>query len=347
MEKEINSDIIIVGGGIAGILTAFSLLKYDPSIKLTLIDNQFHAAAWRIAAGIINPVAGKRIVKTANIDLLMSSLLDCNAALHYQTGKHYFFSMPIVRVFRDQSEQLSWDKKIQKEDYHAWLSPYSQTLLPIHTPHGAGIIHGGGRLDIVGLIHDIKAWLSTQCTILHNTFHQEISFSSEQTIIMCYGWEMMYNPYWSWLPFAPFKGEVLTVKMPSDFSSTFILNNGTYFLPLTNGTARIGATIEHDALTYTPTEQAREELLSDFTDMTNIIPDVLAHHVGIRPGIEDRYPVIGSHPMHKNIMIVNGLGGRGALYGAFCAQSITDNILLNNPILPEYSVERYYYRFAL
>ncbi len=347
MEKKIKSDIIIVGGGIAGMLTAFSLLHNDSSVKLTLIDNGFHAAAWRIAAGIINPVAGKRIVKTANIDLLLSSLLDCNNTLHHLTGKHYFFPMPIVRVFRDQSEQLSWDKKIQKADYHAWLSPYSPPLLPIHTPHGAGIIHGGGRLDIVGLIHDISAWLSAHCTIIHDTFSPKIPFSSEQIIIMCYGWEMMYSPYWSWLPFAPFKGEVLTVQMPPDFSSTFILNNGTYFLPLANGTARIGATIEHDTLTYLPTEQARRELVADFVSMTNISPHIIAQHVGIRPGIEDRYPVIGSHPIHKNIMIVNGLGGRGALYAAFCAKSITDYIQHNNPVLPEYSVERYYHRLAL
>ncbi len=64
MEKKINSDIIIVGGGLAGMLTAFFLLQHDSSIKLTLIDNGFYSAAWRIAAGIINPVAGKRIVKT-------------------------------------------------------------------------------------------------------------------------------------------------------------------------------------------------------------------------------------------------------------------------------------------
>lgn len=346
MEKKINSDIIIVGGGLAGMLTAFFLLQHDSSIKLTLIDNGFYSAAWRIAAGIINPVAGKRIVKTANIELLLSSLHHSNSLLNQYTGKNYFYPMPIVRIFRDDSEQLSWNKKIQREDYLGWLSPYTSTSFPIYTPHGAGIIHCGGRLDIIGFVNDITAWLSMHCTILHDTFFPDTSlFSSNQLIIMCYGWEMMYNPLWSWLPFAPFKGEVLTIEMPCDFSQSPILNNGTYFLPLKNGTARIGATIEHDTLTYTPTEQARQELLTDFTAMTGIIPHVLAHHAGIRPGIEDRYPVIGKHPVHSNTMIVNGLGGRGALYAPYCAHAITDLLLHNAPIPHEYSVERYYHRF--
>lgn len=345
MEKKINSDIIIIGGGLAGILTAFSLLHEDPSIKLTLIDNGFHAAAWRIAAGIINPVAGKRIVKTANIDILLSALHQCNSLLHEYTGISYFFPMPIVRVFRDESEQFSWSKKSQRDDYQAWLSPYTPTSLPLHTPFGAGIIHQGGRLDIRGFINAITLWLSARCTMIHEAVFPHTVHSSEQTIIMCYGWEMMSNPLWAWLPFAPFKGEVLTVAMPSGLPGSSILNNGTYFLPLENGIARIGATIEHDTLTYEPTEQARKELLADFTAMTGITPHVLAHQAGIRPGIEDRYPVIGRHPAHNNIMVVNGLGGRGALYAPFCATTIMQYILHNTPIPLEYSVERYYHRF--
>lgn len=345
MEKKINSDIIIIGGGLAGMLTAFTLLHEDPTIKLTLIDNQFHAAAWRIAAGIINPVAGKRIVKTANIDVLLSALLQCDSLLQNYTGQSYFFPMPIVRVFRDESEHISWKKKSERDDYQAWLSPYIPSSLPLQTPFGAGIIHQGGRLDIKGFINAILLWLSARCTVIHETVFPHTVHSSEQTIIMCYGWEMMYHPLWAWLPFAPFKGEVLTVRMPPDFSSRFILNNGTYFLPLTNGTARIGATIEHDTLTYEPTEQARKELLADFTAMTGITPHVLAHQAGIRPGIEDRYPVIGCHPIHKNRIIVNGLGGRGALYAAFCAKTLTHFLLHNTPIPLEYSVERYYHRY--
>lgn len=342
------ADILIIGGGLAGVLTALNLYRKNESITIEIIDNNFPHAAWKIAAGIINPVSGKRIVKTANIEEILSTLHELNSFVYEKTNTSFFKTKPILRIFRDENELQYWNKKTaREEEYGSWLEN-TPTPKRIIAPYGCGIINKGGYLDIKGLLSAIRTMISdrvlfTNVPYVSNQFQKYRN--SYDTIIMCYGWEMMSDPLWRFLPFAPFKGEVLTVKMPDSISEQYILNNGTYFLPLGNGTARIGATIEHDELHYKTTEKAKSTLLDDFYAMTGIIPETLAHDTGIRPGIEDRYPVIGKHPEINNLYILNGLGGRGALYSPHCASILSDFFTMGREIPRLYTVDRYYHLY--
>ncbi len=62
-------DYLIIGQGIAGTFLSYYLEKENRSFFV--IDNNKPSAASRIAAGIINPVTGRRLVKTWMIDELL------------------------------------------------------------------------------------------------------------------------------------------------------------------------------------------------------------------------------------------------------------------------------------
>jgi glycine/D-amino acid oxidase-like deaminating enzyme len=66
-------DYLIIGQGISGTWLSYYLEKANRSF--IVIDNDQPNSASRVAAGIINPVTGRRIVKTWMIDELLSFLI--------------------------------------------------------------------------------------------------------------------------------------------------------------------------------------------------------------------------------------------------------------------------------
>ncbi|HKC36540.1 MAG TPA: FAD-dependent oxidoreductase, partial [Chitinophagaceae bacterium] len=68
-----QTDFLIIGQGISGTWLSYYLQKANKSF--IVIDNDQPNAASRIAAGIINPVTGRRIVKTWMIDELLTFLV--------------------------------------------------------------------------------------------------------------------------------------------------------------------------------------------------------------------------------------------------------------------------------
>lgn len=58
---------LIVGQGIAGSVLAWTLLQRGAKVQLA--DPKLRSSSSRVAAGIINPVTGKRFVKSWNFDL--------------------------------------------------------------------------------------------------------------------------------------------------------------------------------------------------------------------------------------------------------------------------------------
>ena len=59
-------DILIVGQGLAGSLLAWSLIQRGQTV--CVVDDKHPNAASRVAAGLINPITGRRLVKSWNID---------------------------------------------------------------------------------------------------------------------------------------------------------------------------------------------------------------------------------------------------------------------------------------
>ena len=74
MEKQGNSDFnmkvdyLIVGQGLAGTTLAFHLLKSNK--KIFILDDCDSTSSSRVAAGLFNPITGKRNVKTWKADIL-------------------------------------------------------------------------------------------------------------------------------------------------------------------------------------------------------------------------------------------------------------------------------------
>src|SRR5215204_1571960 len=67
-----HTEFLIIGQGISGTWLSYYLQKANKSF--VVIDNDQPNSASRVAAGIINPVTGRRIVKTWMIDELLSFL---------------------------------------------------------------------------------------------------------------------------------------------------------------------------------------------------------------------------------------------------------------------------------
>ncbi len=42
---------------------------------------------------------------------------------------------------------------------------------------------------------------------------------------------------------------------------------------------------------------------------------------GVRPTVKDRRPLIGTHPMHSQLHVLNGLGTRGVMLGPAMAKA--------------------------
>src|SRR5690242_11970068 len=68
-----NFEFLIVGQGICGTWLSYYLQQEKRSF--VVIDNKQENSASRVAAGIINPVTGRRIVKTWMIDELLEFMV--------------------------------------------------------------------------------------------------------------------------------------------------------------------------------------------------------------------------------------------------------------------------------
>src|SRR5688572_23582157 len=105
----IKTEFIVVGQGISGTFLSWYLRNAGRSF--VVIDNNDPASASRVAAGIINPVTGRRIVRTWMIDTLLPFIQDAYKNFGNELGIDiiekkktidFFPSPQMLNAFRDR-----------------------------------------------------------------------------------------------------------------------------------------------------------------------------------------------------------------------------------------------------
>ena len=342
-------DFLIIGQGLAGSALGYRLIQEGK--KVILIDQPEENKSSRVAAGLFNPVTGRKMVKTWKGELLFPDIIPFYQELEQVTGKKFLTLQTIYRPFLSIEEQNEWMghssdpeiqpflNKIEVESQHASLKD----------SFGGVLLQNSGWLDIPTLLDGMATFFGDR--LVQEEFQEkELVQEGEswqykqwraKALIYCNGLGAMRSRFFSFLPFAPVKGEILELKQ--DFNPPFIVNRGVFRVPLPNGNFRVGSTYTWHDLEEGPTATAQKELLDKLTEVVRVpVEEVVAHRVGIRPATKDRKPFLGKHPEAPHVYVFNGFGAKGvSLVPHFSAQ-MRDFLLENKPLAVEVSISRYF-----
>ncbi len=337
-------DYIIVGSGLAGIAFAETLLQNNKSF--VVFDNHSQNSS-KIAGGLYNPVILKRFsqVWEANKQLALAETFyeGIEAKLSVQVD----FKMPIYRKFFSVEEQNNWFAASDKPA----LAPFLSTTI-VHTnytaidsPYGYGEVLHTGYVDTGILLESYHAYLKQENLLKEVAFdYNQLTVTEDyleyhdvksKHIVFAEGFGMHTNPFFSYLPLDGTKGELFVIRAP-DLDLDVIVNTSVFILPMGDHLFKVGATYNWEDKTCTPTEEGKQELIDRIKEILTCDFEIVDHFAGVRPTVKDRRPLLGTHPQHQNIHILNGLGTRGVMLAPAMAldlyASIEDGLPLDRTV---------------
>lgn len=341
-------DFLIIGQGLAGSLLAWELIQRNK--KVIIIDNGTENASL-MAAGLINPVTGMRFVKSTDVDHLLPTAKSYYQKLTDYFQQTFYIEKPLLRILTHQNQLKACQKRLRQSEYH----PYIDSIIPnaplVKTSFGILIQKQTGYLLTRPLLNALKQYFISSNAYFKTTMkYSDIEFTpylhwknfQPSHIIFCEGHSATNNPWFSWLPFQPVKGEIITANAPIKLPQT-ILNYGHWLIPLDSYQFRTGATFDRESLDTTITEKAKAKLLES---LQHVCPDISAgnkiiQQAGIRPTTLDKLPFIGGHPVHPKLLIFNGFGAKGSLQIPWYCQCLANHLLKNAPIPSHSNILRF------
>ncbi|MBV1951699.1 MAG: FAD-binding oxidoreductase [Cycloclasticus sp.] len=353
MPSKKHIDFLIIGQGLAGSLLGWQLIQQGKHILIA--DPCLQQTTSRTAAGLINPITGKRLVKTNGLEHYLPSAKKLYQSLSEFFKQPFLHPLKQVRVFKSNDEVLQWEKRQQQADYAPFLGsrldPSTKDYLRQNTIGGFEQKQCA-YLDTVPLLDQLRHFFLQQgCFISSKIDPKALTLTRNaiewgdyqiSKVIFCDGYQLKDNPWFSWLPLQPAQGEIFTLETDQPLPKEMV-QFGKWLLPLANGQFKLGATWQWSPLNELSCDTSVDELLNachqQFSHLKNA--RLIKKNVGIRPGTRDKQPFIGQHPYHAQLFVFNGFGSKGSLIIPWCSERFAD-YLLNNKALPDtLDIKRY------
>lgn len=338
-------EYLIIGQGLAGTCLAWELLDRGASVRI--VDRGDPMTASKISAGLLNPIIGRNF----NLSWRFRESFEIGTGFYrtreQQLETRFFRESPLLRLFRNERERETFERKRDKGLYDGLLTdPQPDPLAPagIKNDHGGFEVAHSGAVDTGTFLaasrrhfEDLDCFVEADCR--SDDIDPRLSGVrwcgiTAECVIMCLGYHGKDCPCFAWVPFRPAKGEILRVNIDG-LEEQRILNHGNWLFPSTDSTWRTGTTYSWEPLDCEPTGPARkviEERLADLLPDTSF--SVAGHDAAVRPIVHGRKPVLGRHPHNARLAIFNGLGSKGALHAPWCARHLASHLLEGTPIDP-------------
>jgi glycine/D-amino acid oxidase-like deaminating enzyme len=340
----------LVGQGLAGTLLAHFLITNGQSVLV--IDQYNNSSSSNIAAGIIHPITGRRLVKSWLLDDAYPLARNTYNEIALKFKESFFKEIAILEIFTSIKSKNDWIA-LTAEDNMKYLVDNelaANEIAGVDMPYGGMVLKPTGYLNIKKMLLFYRSYFEENDTLLNEKFRfddliicdNQIQYKefSAPKIIFCEGFHAIQNPYFKTLPYQFAKGEILILECEG-LREDFIINKSIYIQPLGNSIFRMGATYEWNQLDFEPTNDAREKLTTFFAEVVKLPFRVLEHYAAVRPTVKGRRPLIGMHPKYKQIGIFNGLGTKGVLLAPYLAKHFTEHLLFGKPMMQEVAIENY------
>lgn len=351
-----RTDILILGQGLAGTLLGWTLER--AGVPFTIVDPGHERAASAVAAGIVNPITGRRLVKSWRIDVLLPLARATYSEIEAELGIRLWHELRIHRLFaEDRERRVFAQKRVSGEltpfigsgdDTGFWIAQAARVDLPqllarMRTRWLArGILReraADARTE--SLRHD----LVIDCTGLAAIRSaKSVGAPADATAVFRVGAADPAPPSaahpWSAVPWEFSRGEMIEIAVEG-LDPGVILNRGHWVLPVAEGRAWIGATHEPGVVDAVTTAAARAALERSAREIIGRPISVIVQRAGIRVNLPDKRAVAGRHPEHSRVGLINGLGAKGVLLAPFLARQWLNHLTEGVAFDPEIAVTRF------
>jgi glycine oxidase len=337
--------ILIVGQGIAGSVLALTL--HNAGVEMYIADQLQLKSASSIAAGVINPVTGKRYVKSWGFDTFYPFAKDFYQKISQAAQQPIWFDYPIVRLLGSALEQNDWNLRVGRPDYEGFTDVAMhagewQGLA--HPNYGFGVIHQSARVDFSAVCSYVQRFFSSHNRFLdkHITLENISTYLPDfEHIIFCEGYYGAQNELFTGIPWLSAKGDRLLIRLHTDRVIHSMLKKQIMLVPYGAGVYWAGANYYWDFEDTDPSQTGLDFIQEELATMLHVGYDLVDHSAAVRPVAKDRRPIIGWSKDNPKIGIFNGMGSKGALltpyWAAHFAQHILDGISINK----EVDIERF------
>ncbi len=353
---------IIVGQGVAGSILAYFLRKNGQKVLVFDENTEGVLSSSKIAAGVINPITGRRFVKSWRIDALLPVAKRTYQDLEQLLNGPLWHERDIVRTLKDTEEENNFLLRRTYPDYQGFCGETIDNLdsTHLHPFHALAFLKNGAQVNLPFFIAEFRRYLvDNQQFINDKIIFDDLVIEADSVIyrnikakkiIFADGAAGATNPYFSWLPFNLDKGELLLVRIP-DLKITHIVKNKISIVPLhdvgSDGQINnenlywVGATNAWQFDNDLPTEANKQLIVNELREILNCPFEVVAHHAAVRPTVRDRRPFIGLHPQMPSLGVFNGFGTKGASLIPFFAEHFVDSLLNNTSLDKEIDIKRF------
>ena len=322
-----SEHVLVVGGGVIGLLTAYNLAAHVD--RITLIDRSAvgQESSWA-GGGIVSPLYPWRYSPA------VTALAHWSQDFYPQLGQRLAAEAgidPEVHTtglywldLEDETEALAWAQRNHRPLAAVDISS-TYAAVPVL---GAGFERAIYMADVANvrnprLVKALKAALNAlpNVTVREHCEVQGFVLDGQRVIgVHSVQGELLADEVvltagaWSGellqtlgvgLPVEPVKGQMILYKCAADFLPSMVLAKGRYAIPRRDGHILIGSTLEHAGFDKTPTQEALDSLMVSAVDLLPALADAtpVRQWAGLRPGSPEGVPFIGPLPRHPGLWL--------------------------------------------
>ena len=349
--------VVIVGGGVIGLLTAFNLAADVEQVILLDRSGLGQESSWA-GGGIVSPLYPWRY------NCAVTALALWSQDFYPQLAQRLFACTgidPQVHTtglywldLDDEAQALEWAGREGRPLARVDISAVADDVPVL----GSGFSSAIYMADVANvrnprLVKSLKAALQAmpnvtiheQCEVLGfiregekiagvNTAQGQIR--GDEVVLSAGAWSgELLSGLGLELPVEPVKGQMILYKCAPDFLSCMVLAKGRYAIPRRDGHILIGSTLEHEGFDKTATQTALESLKTSAVELIPALVDaeVVGHWAGLRPGSPEGIPYIGRVSGFEGLWLNCGHYRNGLVLAPASCQLFADLLLGREPII--------------
>ena len=347
------SDIIVVGGGINGLLTAREFVLNGASVTLFERGSIGREASWA-GGGILLPLYPWRQPEAITV-------LACEAFASYPALAADLHRASEIDPEWTQSGMVILDNP-KIDQVEAWCQRHSIKIEPLAAQQSelitAEVLKRAENPCLLPEIAQVRNPRLLQALVrdlqqrgvrllenhrlidlkqsgdrIDSVVTSQGAFAADEVILATGAWSgVLCADLLPSLKIKPVKGQMVLFQAIPSLLKRMILDGGHYLIPRRDGRILAGSTVEHCEFDKSTTKQARNDLLRFAYALLPALKNypVEQQWAGLRPGSPSGIPTIDRHPSIDNLTLNCGHFRNGLVMAPASARLVVD-LVLNRP----------------